>query len=91
MSQLLQEATFEARRGILHHLPRCGETVAQPRGSNLSVTDGVYGILSQKDVSERIHGLGKINSSQESDDALDLGAQMARLEQMMLLALERSF
>ena len=58
--------------------------------SNLSITDGVYGILSQQDISKRIQGLGKSITSMQSKESQDLRAQLARLEQLMLFAIEKS-
>ena len=58
--------------------------------SNLSITDGVYGVISQQDISRRIQGLGKSMADQQFHDAKDLQAQLERLEQLMLLSLERS-
>jgi len=58
--------------------------------SNLSITDGVYGVISQQDISRRIQGLGRSLSDQQFHDAKDLQDQLDRLEQLMLLSLERS-
>ena len=58
--------------------------------SNLSITDGVYGIMSQQDISKRIQGLGKTLATEQFQNAQDMQAQLDRLEQLMLLSLERS-
>ena len=58
--------------------------------SNLSITDGVYGIMSQQDISRRIQGLGKPAAPQNPGDSHALQAQLARVEQLLLLAISRS-
>jgi site-specific recombinase XerC len=58
--------------------------------SNLSITDGVYGIMSQQDISKRIQGLGKPAGSQNPSDTYALQAQLARMEQLLLVAISRS-
>jgi integrase len=57
--------------------------------SNLSITDGVYGIMSQRDISKRIQGLGKTLATQQFQNAPDIQAQLDRLERLMLLSLEK--
>jgi integrase len=58
--------------------------------SNLSITDGVYGIMSQQDISKRIRGLGKPTAQQNPGDVYALQAQLARMEQLLLVAISRS-
>jgi len=58
--------------------------------SKLSITDGVYGIMSQRDISKRIQGLGKTLANQQFQNSQELQAQLDRLEQLMLLSLGRT-
>ena len=47
--------------------------------SNLSITDGVYGILSETDVREQISSLGK----RENQDKGEFENRIARLEKLI--------
>jgi hypothetical protein len=50
--------------------------------SNLSITDGVYGILSSADVGERIAGLGgKVASGKAS--TIEIADQLIQLAEML--------
>ncbi len=56
--------------------------------SNLSVTDGVYGIMSERDVSKRIRRLGIIDPTEEQVDA-KLQDRVNRLEEVLIALLDR--
>ncbi len=51
--------------------------------ANLSITDGVYGVMSDQDISRRIGGLGKASPDRDHARAGELESRLARLERIL--------